>query len=116
MDLKFYNVMQTIQFEDFKNVDLRVAKIIEAEDVSGSEKLVKLKVRVGDEYRQIIAGIKKSYPPEELIGRNIIIVANLAPRTLMGHESNGMLLAAHDEQGIVLLNTDRDIASGSSIS
>ena len=106
----------TIPFDDFANVLLKAAKIAEAERVEGSEKLLKLQVDLGTERRQIIAGIGKTYVPENLIGKQIIIVANLAPRKLMGLESRGMVLAAGNEEGPILLIPDKDVASGSSIS
>ncbi len=90
-----------ITFDDFVKVEMKAAQIVEAEDLEGSEKLLKLKVDVGEESgpRQILAGIKKHYSPEELVGRKIVVVANLKPRKMMGHESNGMLLAANDPSG-----------------
>ena len=84
-----------IKFEDFSKIDLRVAKIISAEAIPKSSKLLKLQVSIGSEERQIIAGIAKEKKPEELIGKQIIIVANLEPAKLMGLESQGMLLATH---------------------
>jgi len=102
-----------ITYEDFKKLDLRVAKILEAERVENSEKLIKLQIDLGEEKRQIIAGIGKFYSPEELINRKIIIVANLEPKSLMGLESNGMLLAASNDETISLLVPDQDIAPGS---
>jgi methionine--tRNA ligase beta chain len=104
-----------ITYNDFQGIDLRVAKILEAERVEKSEKLLKLKLSLGEEERQIVAGIGKSYNPEELIGREIIIVANLEPKELMGIESNGMLLAAKDEETIALLQPDKEIVPGSKI-
>jgi methionine--tRNA ligase beta chain len=104
-----------ITFDDFKEIDLRVAKVLEAEKVENSEKLLKLKLSLGEEEKQIVAGIGKSYDPETLIGKNIIIVANLEPRKLLGIESQGMLLAASDEEGISLLQPDKEIISGSKI-
>ena len=106
-----------ISFEDFKKLDLRVVKIIEAEKVENSEKLVKLRIDLGNkEERQIIAGIGKAYEPQDLIGKKIIIVANLEPRSLIGLESQGMLLAASGENGPVLLVPEKDVESGSAIS
>jgi methionyl-tRNA synthetase len=90
---------ELISIEDFKKVKLRTAKIIEAEAVPKSEKLVKLKVDLGNEQRQILAGIAKHYAPESLIGKTIVVVANLKPAKLMGMESQGMLLAANAEDG-----------------
>lgn len=104
----------TINFEEFKKVELRVAKVIAAEKIEGSEKLLKLQVDLGGEgKRQIIAGIGKFYEPEKLISREIIIVANLEPRKLMGFESQGMVLAASDENGLALLSPDKEILPGS---
>lgn len=90
---------ELISIEEFKKVKLRTAKIIEAEAVPKSEKLLKLKVDLGNEQRQILAGIAKHYSPEALIGKTIVIVANLKPAKLMGMESQGMLLAANAEDG-----------------
>ena len=102
-----------ISFEDFKKLDLRVAQILEAERVENSEKLIKLQIDLGEEKRQIVAGIGKFYSPEDLINKKIIIVSNLEPKSLMGLESNGMLLAASNENQISLLMPDQDIAPGS---
>lgn len=103
-----------ITYDDFKKLDLRVAEILEAGPVQGSEKLVKLKVSLGEEERQILAGIAKFYEPERLVGRQIIIVANLEPRKIMGEESQGMLLAAGDEEPILLM-PDKEAPVGSKI-
>jgi methionyl-tRNA synthetase len=113
-----------INYETFKQVELKVAKVVTAERVEGSEKLLKLQVSIGgkDEAglpvdRQIIAGIGLKYSPEDLIGKNVIVVANLEPRKLMGLESQGMLLAASNEnEGPVLLTVMEDILPGSNIS
>lgn len=92
--------------DEFKNVDLRVGVVREAARVEGSEKLLKLAVDLGEGIpRQLIAGIGKAYAPETLIGKQIVVVANLEPKKLMGLESNGMLLAAHDEAGSPLIIT-----------
>jgi methionyl-tRNA synthetase len=105
-----------IEYADFAKVSLKVARIIEAEPLAGSEKLVKLQVQIGAENRQILAGIKKSYAPADLIGRQIIVVANLKPATLMGQESQGMLLAADDEDGSpILLQPDREAPEGTAV-
>ncbi len=104
-----------VSFEDFKKLDLRVAKIIEAEKVEGSGKLLKLKIDLGEETRQLIAGIAKFYQPESLIGREIIVIANLEPKMLMGLESQGMLLAANDGEQIILLKPDKEISPGAKI-
>jgi len=102
----------TISFEEFKKVDLRVATILEAERVEGTDKLMKLQLDLGDEKRQIVAGIATVYRPENLIGRNIVVVANLAPVTLRGVESNGMLLAANIDGRPELVTFDRVVKPG----
>ncbi|HNU94743.1 MAG TPA: methionine--tRNA ligase [Bacillota bacterium] len=107
-----------IGIEDFARVDLRVATILEAERVSGSDKLVKIQVDLGQERRQIVAGIAQHYSPEELVGKQVIVVANLKPATLRGEVSNGMLLAASTAKGpreLSVLTLDRPIASGSKV-
>ncbi|BCX15806.1 MAG: hypothetical protein KatS3mg098_035 [Candidatus Parcubacteria bacterium] len=116
-----------INLERFKEIELKTAKVLEAEKVKGSEKLLKLQVEMGSEKRQIIAGIGLKYQPQDLIGKIIIIVANLEPkkfRIRQGEgeefeelESQGMLLAASDPQkGPVLLTTDEEVDSGLGIS
>ena len=104
--------MDTISYEDFKRLDLRVAKIIEVERVENSEKLIRLQIDLGEEKRQIVAGIGKFYNPEDLINKQIVVVANLEPRKLMGEESQGMLLAASNEDQISLLIPDQEIPTG----
>ena len=104
-----------ITLDDFKKVELKIARITEAEEVAGAEKLLKLQIDLGGEKRQIVAGIRKSYQAKDLIGREIVVVANLEPRMVMGIESNGMLLAASDDTGPVLLRPDKDVPPGSGI-
>ena len=105
-----------VNYDDFKKIDLRVAKILKAERVEGSEKLVKLQIDVGElGQRQLIAGIGTIYTPEILVGKQIVIVANLEPRKLMGYESQGMLLAASDELGPVLLAPESEVEPGTVI-
>lgn len=102
-----------IEYDDFMKVELKSAKVLHAEKIPKSEKLLKLQVQIGEEKRQIIAGVAKSYAPEELIGKTIVVVANLKPAKLMGNESNGMLLAAQTEEGthkVILL--DESVPSG----
>src|SRR3989344_5357448 len=103
-----------ISLDDFKKLDLRVGKVLAADAVEGSEKLVKLRVDIGSEERQILAGIIKQYPPDELVGRSMVIVANLEPRTLMGFESQGMVLCA-DADGPVVLIPQREVPAGTVI-
>ncbi len=104
-----------ITYDDFAKVELKIAKIKEAVRVEKSEKLIKLQLEVGDERRQIVAGIGKAYTPEELVGKEIVIVANLAPRALMGVESHGMLLAAGGAEHPVLLSPEKEIESGAKV-
>ncbi len=104
-----------ITIDDFMNVELRVATVVEAVKVEKSEKLLKLQVKIGDEQRQVVAGIAKSYSPEQLIGRQVVVVANLKPAKLMGMESNGMILAAETEEGLVLAGFDNPPKPGSRV-
>jgi methionyl-tRNA synthetase len=101
--------------DEFHEMDLRVAKILAAERVEGSEKLLKLSVDIG-EPRQILSGIAKSYAPEDLVGREVVIIANLEPRMMMGMESQGMILAAHGENGEpVILMVEKEVPPGAKI-
>ncbi|HUN66221.1 MAG TPA: methionine--tRNA ligase [Bacteroidota bacterium] len=103
-----------ISIDQFKSVELRVAKIVEAERVPKSEKLVRLRVSLGSQERQIVAGIAQHYTPEQLVGRKIVVVANLAPARLMGQESQGMLLAASTPDGqLAFITPEKDIPEGS---
>ena len=104
--------METINYDYWSKVDLRVVEIKAAEPVEGSEKLLKLTISLGSEERQIVSGIAKSYTPESLIGRQVVIIANLEPRSLMGLESQGMLLAADSPDGPVILGPERLVAAG----
>jgi methionyl-tRNA synthetase len=105
-----------VTIDDFRKIDLRVGKVVEAEKVPKSEKLLKLQVEIGAERRQVIAGIAQHYAPEDLVGRLVVVVANLAPAKIMGQESRGMLLAASDGGGkLVVLSPSSEIASGSQV-
>lgn len=101
-----------IEITDFQKVDLRVAKVLFAEKVPKADKLLRLELEVGDEKRQIVSGIAQHYTPEELVGKLIVIVANLKPAKLRGIESAGMLLAASGEQGLALVTLDRPLPTG----
>ena len=92
-------------------LELRVGKIIEAQEIKGSDKLLKLIVDIGEK-RQIVAGIKKWYSPQELIGKKIIVVANLKHAKIFGVESQGMLLAAEEGEDVALLTPDEDVKEG----
>ncbi len=104
-----------IKFEDFQKLELRTAKVIKAERIDGSDKLLKLDIDVGDEKRQLVAGIAQYYEPENLIGKSIVVAANLEPRTIFGLESRGMLLAANADGKPVLLQPDKEVAAGTPI-
>ncbi|MBS3903142.1 MAG: methionine--tRNA ligase subunit beta [Anaplasmataceae bacterium] len=106
-----------ISFEKFRETDLRVVRIKNAERVSGSDKLVRIDLDDGNSSRQIVAGVGKKYDPQELIGKEIVIVANLEPRKLMGLESQGMLLAATNTEGNpILIVPLEEVAPGSRLS
>ena len=104
-----------ISIDDFMKVEVRVARVLEAEAVPKSKKLVKLRVDVGTEQRTIVAGIAEAYQPEQLVGRTIAIVFNLKPAKLMGIESNGMVLAASVDGGLPTLITVEGVASGARV-
>lgn len=105
-----------ITIEDFMKVQLKVGRVFEAEPLEGSDKLMKLQVVIGEEKRQIVAGIRAKYTPEDLIGRQVVVVANLKPAKLRGTESQGMLLAAVDEDGgAILVQPDREAPEGSQV-
>ncbi|MFZ1280136.1 MAG: methionine--tRNA ligase [Ignavibacteriaceae bacterium] len=105
-----------ITYDDFMKVQLRTAEVISAEKVTKSEKLLKLKVKLDDEERQVIAGIAKSYQPENLIGKKVVIVANLQPAKLMGLESKGMILAVETKEGLLqVLNVPESVNNGTRV-
>jgi methionyl-tRNA synthetase len=107
-----------ITFKDWSKLDLRVAEILEVEDIKGADKLLKLKIDLGTETRTLIAGIKQNYTKEELNGKRIIVLTNLEPKIMKGIESQGMLLAAvnGDHSKIKLLQPDGAIELGSKVS
>ena len=96
-----------ITYEDFQKLDLRIGTMQSAERVEGTDKLLKLVVNLGSEKRQLVAGIAEKYLPDDLQGKQIVVLANLEPRTLRGVESQGMLLAAEDGQPILLQPAER---------
>ena len=104
-----------VDIADFAKIELRSAVVIAAEKLAGSKKLVKLQVDLGTEKRQVVAGIAESYAPESLVGKKVVIVANLKPAKLMGVESNGMVLAASIDNKAVLCTFDGDVAPGSKV-
>jgi methionyl-tRNA synthetase len=107
--------MEKISIERFFEADIRAAKIVEAEKIEKSKKLVKLQIDLGEEQRQIVAGIAEEYSQEELIGKTILVVVNLEPARLMGEESNGMLLAGSLDGAPILATFDREIPPGTKV-
>ncbi len=104
-----------VEFEDFEKLDIRVGKVIECERVPKSKKLLRFTLEVGSEKRQILSGISQFHDPEELIGKNVLFIANFKPRTMMGLESNGMILSAEHDGNLTVLTTLKDIQSGAEI-
>ena len=103
-----------ITIEDFNKLSLRVAKILAVDKIPKSNKLLKITVSLGAEERQVVAGIAKHYQPEELIGRKVVVVSNLKEAKLMGEVSQGMILAASDDDGkLTILTVSEDISEGS---
>src|SRR3989338_2353164 len=99
--------MPTVTFEEFKKLDLRVGRIIEAENHPNADRLFVVKVEWGEGPKQLVAGIRNKYSIETLIGRQVVVVANLEPAAIRGVESQGMILAAADENGVSILSLDR---------
>lgn len=105
-----------ISFDDFSKVELKVGIVLEAEEVEGSEKLIKLKVDLGEgEPRQILAGVKHWYKPDDFIGKQVVVIANLEPKIMMGLESQGMMLAADTEDGPVFLTVPKKVPPGTKV-
>jgi len=107
-----------ISIDQFKEIDIRAGKIISAEEIEGADKLLKLMVDIGeDEPRQIVSGIKEYFPSTEtLVDKQILIVANLEPRTLRGVESRGMILAIKHKGGLALITPDQEVPVGLRVS
>lgn len=105
-----------INYEEFSKIKLKVGTVLEAEDLEGSEKLLKLKVDLGEgSPRQLLAGVKQWYEPEDFIGKQVVVVANLEPRKMMGLESQGMMLAADSENGPIFLTVPKKVPPGTKI-
>ncbi|NLK68338.1 MAG: methionine--tRNA ligase [Clostridiaceae bacterium] len=109
-------ILSQVSIDDFAKLDLRVAKVISCEKVKKSSKLLKLQLDIGIETRQVVSGIAKYYTPDELVGKKVIMIANLKPAKLMGIESQGMILAASNENQLVLATIDKDIPVGTKLS
>ena len=108
--------MKQVSFEEFKKVDLRVGKIISAERIPGSDKLLRLEIDIGSDKRQIIAGVAEFYNPKELISKNFVVVTNLEPKKFMGLESQGMILCAEGPDGEpVCLTPLKDVPPGTPV-
>ena len=104
-----------ISYDEFSRMELRVAVVLSAEAHPNADRLIVLKIDLGGEQRQIVAGLKPYYELDQLVGRKIVVVANLEPATLRGIESNGMLLAAQDGESVIFLTPERDIAPGAKV-
>jgi len=105
-----------ITIDDFARLDIRIGTITSAEKIPEGDKLLKLQVDLGDETRQIMAGVAESYPnPQDLVGKQIPIIVNLEPRMLRGYESQGMMLATGDENGTALLHPSKKVPNGSKL-
>jgi methionyl-tRNA synthetase len=107
--------MGYIQFEEFKKIDVRVGSVITAERLENTNKLMKLIVNIGQEERQIIAGIANNYTPEELIGKKLMVVVNLEPKIFKGLESRGMILAADWENEVAVIFVDDKVPVGTRV-
>ena len=104
-----------VEFSDFEKLDIRVGKVLVCEKVPKSSKLLQFELEVGNERRQILSGIAKYYQPEDLIGKNVLFIANFPPRKMMGLESNGMILSAEHDGKLVVTTTLDGIQSGACI-
>ncbi|MBD3286131.1 methionine--tRNA ligase subunit beta [candidate division WOR-3 bacterium] len=115
LEKNYQEEILAVTIDDFKKLDLRVAKVLEAEKVEGADKLYKLKITLGLEERQLVAGIAQHYSADELVGKQIIVIANLEHAVIRGVESQGMLLAATSEGKIVLATMDKEADPGSKL-
>ena len=102
-----------ITFDDFKKLDIRIGRIMSAEKVEGTEKLLRLEIDLGTEQRQVVAGVAASYQPDQIVGREIPLLVNLEPRKIRGVESQGMILAVDVEGNPVLLHPESEVPPGS---
>jgi methionyl-tRNA synthetase len=114
---KTASLKSKIEYDDFSKLDLRVGTVVTAEKVEKADKLLKLEIDLGYEKRIVVSGIALHFKPEEIIGRQVVVVANLAPRKMRGIESNGMILMAEDEGGkLKFINPDEQTKNGSAVS
>jgi len=107
---------EKITIDDFMKIDLRIGKIIHAEEVEDSRKMLKLKIDIGSEERTIFAGIKKSYTPEDLINKLVVVIINLMPREMKFGTSDGMMLATSNQDEIIIIQPQKDVVPGSKVS
>ncbi len=114
MEKKKEDLADRVSIKDFQKIDLRVGTIKSVEPVAGSKKLLKMQVDLGEQ-RTIVAGLAGLYAEADLVGKQVVVVANLEPATLMGVESNGMVLAAEDKSGVHLLAPDANTAPGTKV-
>jgi methionyl-tRNA synthetase len=114
-ELKIESAVPRIKIDEFGRVELRVAEVVSAEALPKSKKLLKLTVSLGQEQRTVVAGIAEHYAPADLVGKKVVIVANLEPAKLMGVESNGMVLAASTGGTLSVLSLDRDLPPGAKV-
>jgi methionyl-tRNA synthetase len=116
IEYKISDIKNEIVFDDFEKIDLRVGKIIEAIKVPKADKLLQLTVDLGFEKRTVVSGIAAHYSPEEVIGKQVTLVANLAPRKMRGIESNGMILMAENAEGkLIFVNPSEEAVNGCSV-
>jgi methionyl-tRNA synthetase len=106
---------ETISMEEFAKLDLRVGKVVNAQKVPGKDKLLVLQVDIGTETRTVVAGIAQEFTPEELVGRQVVLVANLEPKRIGGVVSHGMILAAGEEKALALVTLDREVPPGTKV-
>lgn len=104
-----------VTYEEFRKLELKVAKIQEVTEHPNADRLYVLKIDLGDSQRQVVAGIRNSYKPEELIGKQVAVITNLEPALIRGIESQAMILAASDENGVVILTPQREVKVGSTV-
>ena len=107
---------EKITIDDFIKVDLRIGKIIHAEEVEDSRKMLNLKIDIGDEERTIFAGIKKSYTPKDLIDKLVVVIINLMPREMKFGTSDGMMLATSSQDEIIIIQPQKNVSPGSKVS
>jgi methionyl-tRNA synthetase len=106
---------ETISIEEFAKLDLRAGKIINAQKVPGKDKLLVLQVDIGTETRTVVAGIAQEFAPEELVSKQVVLVANLEPKRIGGVVSHGMILAAGEEKALALVTLDREVPPGTKV-